>query len=78
MVGSVGYVLTMIPQFLSAPTGSGKTVLFELSMIRMLTQTADDARFAKCVYVAPTKVRFFSSTSDVSSSKIAGTMRREV
>ncbi|KAI9571366.1 DEAD-domain-containing protein [Boletus coccyginus] len=37
------------------PTGSGKTVLFELSIIRMLTQTADDARSAKCVYVAPTK-----------------------
>ncbi|KAG6376315.1 DEAD-domain-containing protein [Boletus reticuloceps] len=37
------------------PTGSGKTVLFELSMIRMLTQTTDDARSPKCVYVAPTK-----------------------
>ncbi|KAF8559747.1 P-loop containing nucleoside triphosphate hydrolase protein [Imleria badia] len=38
-----------------APTGSGKTVLFELSMIRMLTQTTDNARSGKCVYVAPTK-----------------------
>ncbi|KAF8447766.1 P-loop containing nucleoside triphosphate hydrolase protein [Boletus edulis BED1] len=37
------------------PTGSGKTVLFELSMIRMLTQTTGDVRSAKCVYVAPTK-----------------------
>ncbi|KAF8844441.1 P-loop containing nucleoside triphosphate hydrolase protein [Paxillus ammoniavirescens] len=37
-----------------APTGSGKTVLFELGIIRMLTQAADDSKF-KCVYVAPTK-----------------------
>ncbi|KAG9318654.1 putative ATP-dependent DNA helicase MER3 [Chiua virens] len=40
---------------ISAPTGSGKTVLFELSMIRMFTQSASDPRSAKCVYVAPTK-----------------------
>ncbi|KAG9310669.1 DEAD-domain-containing protein [Chiua virens] len=40
---------------ISAPTGCGKTVLFELSMIRIFTQSASDPRSAKCVYVAPTK-----------------------
>ncbi|KAF9246342.1 P-loop containing nucleoside triphosphate hydrolase protein [Melanogaster broomeanus] len=38
---------------ISAPTGSGKTVLFELAIIRMLT--SNDSQSAKCVYVAPTK-----------------------
>lgn len=28
-------------------------------MIRMLTQPVNDARSAKCVYVAPTKVRLY-------------------
>lgn len=36
----------------------------------MLTQTANDARSAKCVYVAPTKVRLFFSISNVNSSKM--------
>ncbi|EIW84852.1 DEAD-domain-containing protein [Coniophora puteana RWD-64-598 SS2] len=35
-----------------APTGSGKTVLFELSIIRMLSEASVNT---KCVYVAPTK-----------------------
>ncbi|PWN23387.1 P-loop containing nucleoside triphosphate hydrolase protein [Microstroma glucosiphilum] len=35
----------------SAPTGSGKTTLFELALIRMLVQSSDD----KAVYMAPTK-----------------------
>ncbi|KAL4247433.1 Meiotic Crossover Helicase [Abortiporus biennis] len=38
----------------SAPTGSGKTVLFELAIIRVLTQTGG-SRTTKCIYVAPTK-----------------------
>ncbi|KAK0497004.1 hypothetical protein EDD18DRAFT_1462647 [Armillaria luteobubalina] len=40
----------------SAPTGSGKTVLFELAIIQMLTETnsATD-NSVKCVYMAPTK-----------------------
>ncbi|KAK0463719.1 uncharacterized protein EV420DRAFT_1729062 [Desarmillaria tabescens] len=40
----------------SAPTGSGKTVLFELAIIQMLTETnsASD-NSVKCVYMAPTK-----------------------
>ncbi|KAG1756350.1 DEAD-domain-containing protein, partial [Suillus paluster] len=38
-----------------APTGSGKTVLFELSIIRMVTDPSSTNQAAKCVYVAPTK-----------------------
>ncbi|CAL1705677.1 unnamed protein product [Somion occarium] len=38
---------------ISSPTGSGKTVLFELSIIRMLS--AAHGRASKCIYVAPTK-----------------------
>ncbi|KAG2041892.1 Sec63 Brl domain-containing protein [Suillus americanus] len=40
---------------ISAPTGSGKTVLFELSIIRMVTDPSSTKQTAKCVYVAPTK-----------------------
>ncbi|KAG2077885.1 P-loop containing nucleoside triphosphate hydrolase protein [Suillus decipiens] len=39
----------------SAPTGSGKTVLFELSIIRMVTDPSSTNKATKCVYVAPTK-----------------------
>lgn len=70
MVSSVTCALHSTPQSLLAPTGSGKTVLFELGMIRMLTLTANDARPAKCIYVAPTKVRLSFSTSHASSSKM--------
>ncbi|KIM49391.1 hypothetical protein M413DRAFT_407291 [Hebeloma cylindrosporum] len=38
-----------------APTGSGKTVIFELGIIRMLEQSKKTGKQAKCVYVAPTK-----------------------
>lgn len=38
-----------------APTGSGKTVLFELALIRLLM--SQDSHNLKCVYMAPTKVR---------------------
>lgn len=38
----------------SAPTGSGKTVLFELGIIRMISQVTNSNPI-KCVYVAPTK-----------------------
>ncbi|KAA1469394.1 P-loop containing nucleoside triphosphate hydrolase protein [Dentipellis sp. KUC8613] len=37
------------------PTGSGKTVIFELSIIRMLLNSAGNAQGSKCVYMAPTK-----------------------
>ncbi|KZT69812.1 P-loop containing nucleoside triphosphate hydrolase protein, partial [Daedalea quercina L-15889] len=40
---------------ISAPTGSGKTVLFELAIIRMLLQAGGNSKSVKCVYVAPTK-----------------------
>ncbi|KAG1761698.1 Sec63 Brl domain-containing protein [Suillus occidentalis] len=39
----------------SAPTGSGKTVLFELGIIRMIIDSSSTSQGAKCVYVAPTK-----------------------
>ncbi|KAG2349464.1 P-loop containing nucleoside triphosphate hydrolase protein [Suillus weaverae] len=40
---------------LNSPTGSGKTVLFELGIIRMITNPSSTNQVAKCVYVAPTK-----------------------
>jgi hypothetical protein len=39
-----------------APTGSGKTVLFELSIIRILEVARETGKSLKCVYMAPTKV----------------------
>lgn len=44
----------------SAPTGSGKTVLFELSIIHMLVNSSGRGT-EKCVYVAPTKVCLLAS-----------------
>ncbi|XP_041697631.1 probable ATP-dependent DNA helicase HFM1 isoform X2 [Coregonus clupeaformis] len=38
-----------------APTGSGKTVLFELAIIRLLMETTDPLRNIKAVYMAPIK-----------------------
>ncbi|KAJ6618834.1 Sec63 Brl domain-containing protein [Mycena sp. CBHHK59/15] len=38
-----------------APTGSGKTALFELAVIRMLRQAKQSGESMKCVYMAPTK-----------------------
>ncbi|KAH7911400.1 hypothetical protein BJ138DRAFT_1238398 [Hygrophoropsis aurantiaca] len=38
-----------------APTGSGKTVLFELGIVRMLTEAAQKSQSMKCIYVSPTK-----------------------
>ncbi|CAE7211004.1 unnamed protein product, partial [Rhizoctonia solani] len=41
---------------ISAPTGAGKTVLFELSVIRLVQSENNTAQSAyKCVYMAPTK-----------------------
>lgn len=45
---------TSIP--LLAPTGSGKTVLFELGIIHIMCQNRINAKQVKCVYIAPTKV----------------------
>ncbi|XP_028987993.1 probable ATP-dependent DNA helicase HFM1 isoform X2 [Betta splendens] len=38
-----------------APTGSGKTVLFELAIIRLLMETSEPWREVKAVYMAPIK-----------------------
>ncbi|KAM6948757.1 LOW QUALITY PROTEIN: putative ATP-dependent DNA helicase HFM1 [Aplochiton taeniatus] len=38
-----------------APTGSGKTVLFELAIIRLLMETSEPWRNVKAVYMAPIK-----------------------
>ncbi|KDR81750.1 hypothetical protein GALMADRAFT_59618 [Galerina marginata CBS 339.88] len=38
-----------------APTGSGKTVLFELAIIRMVERSKISGKQVKCVYIAPTK-----------------------
>ncbi|RVE61086.1 hypothetical protein OJAV_G00167210 [Oryzias javanicus] len=38
-----------------APTGSGKTVLFELAIIRLLMETQEPWRDVKAVYMAPIK-----------------------
>lgn len=40
---------------ISAPTGSGKTALFELAIIRLLHHAKESGRVFKCVYVSPTK-----------------------
>ncbi|XP_040000435.1 probable ATP-dependent DNA helicase HFM1 [Xiphias gladius] len=40
---------------LCAPTGSGKTVLFELAIIRLLMETSEPWRDVKAVYLAPVK-----------------------
>ncbi|KAF8517515.1 P-loop containing nucleoside triphosphate hydrolase protein, partial [Hysterangium stoloniferum] len=45
--------LTSNTQYSPAPTGSGKTVLFELALIRMFMQK--NSSDVKCVYMAPTK-----------------------
>jgi ATP-dependent DNA helicase HFM1/MER3 len=42
----------------SAPTGSGKTVLFELAIVNLLMNRPNDN--SKCVYISPTKVRRYS------------------
>ncbi|KAH9966525.1 P-loop containing nucleoside triphosphate hydrolase protein [Russula dissimulans] len=46
------------------PTGSGKTVLFELSIIHMLINSSGRGAAEKCVYVAPTKALCAERTRD--------------
>nr|XP_046265686.1 probable ATP-dependent DNA helicase HFM1 isoform X2 [Scatophagus argus] len=49
-------VLYMGKNFVAcAPTGSGKTVLFELAIIRLLMETSEPWRDVKVVYMAPIK-----------------------
>ncbi|CAR31099.1 ZYRO0E09812p [Zygosaccharomyces rouxii] len=40
---------------ISSPTGSGKTVLFELAIMRLIKETGDAIDNIKILYVAPTK-----------------------
>jgi ATP-dependent DNA helicase HFM1/MER3 len=40
-----------------APTGGGKTVLFELALIQMVMSSGGNLTAKKCIYMAPTKVR---------------------
>ncbi|KAJ8087976.1 ATP-dependent DNA helicase MER3 [Marasmius tenuissimus] len=49
-----GSALMKKKKIIGSPTGSGKTVLFELAIIKMLTEAGPGSR-AKCVYIAPTK-----------------------
>nr|WJN24859.1 meiosis specific DNA helicase [Tranzscheliella williamsii] len=46
---------------MSAPTGAGKTVIFELALIRMLME---DSQTTKAVYLAPTKALCAEKTRD--------------
>lgn len=46
-------VLTMLHK---APTGGGKTVLFELALIEMVMSSGGNLTAKKCIYMAPTKV----------------------
>ena len=41
---------TDTPMVVSAPTGSGKTVLFELAIIRLMMQLGENISQAKIVY----------------------------
>ncbi|KAI0723937.1 P-loop containing nucleoside triphosphate hydrolase protein [Cerioporus squamosus] len=49
---------------LQAPTGSGKTVLFELAIVKMLREAAGTGLKVKCVYIAPTKSLCTEKASD--------------
>ncbi|QRW02158.1 DEAD/DEAH box helicase [Ceratobasidium sp. AG-Ba] len=53
---SLIHVIFTERQVISAPTGAGKTVLFELAIVKLLQGDDDTANHAhKCVYMAPTK-----------------------
>ena len=39
----------------SAPTGSGKTGILELAVVKMIKDKANGSQMAKAVYLAPTK-----------------------
>ncbi|KAG7448168.1 P-loop containing nucleoside triphosphate hydrolase protein [Guyanagaster necrorhizus] len=55
IVRQLGLFSALISQQ-SSPTGSGKTVLFELAIIEMLNRTSNALdNSVKCVYLAPTK-----------------------
>ncbi|KAG8807698.1 Sec63, partial [Serendipita sp. 399] len=51
----------------SAPTGSGKTVVFELAIVKMLMDTSSSKGDSKCIYIAPTKALCAEKCRDWSS-----------
>ncbi|KAF9527017.1 hypothetical protein CPB83DRAFT_908025 [Crepidotus variabilis] len=53
---------------ISAPTGSGKTVLFELAMIRTLEKSQRMNKPVKCIYIAPTKKSFKIGSTNLNLS----------
>ncbi|KAF5387524.1 hypothetical protein D9757_006603 [Collybiopsis confluens] len=57
---------------ISAPTGSGKTVLFELGIIRMLMEAQKTNKDTKAVYVAPTKALCSERYKDWASCELTG------
>lgn len=61
-----------------APTGSGKTVLFELAIIKMLSEAQETGQSVKSIYVAPTKVRLRVSVVTVPYIFFTGTLFRKI
>jgi hypothetical protein len=61
-----------------APTGSGKTVLFELAMIRFLEMNCDDD--SRCIYIAPTKASCKASRTNSTDEQniLSGALLGEV
>ena len=51
---------TDIPLVTSAPTGSGKTVIFELAIVRLLMQMIDNISMIKVVYGKQCLILFIS------------------
>lgn len=64
---------------LLAPTGSGKTVLFELAIMRLQGEADKSGQRMKCVYMAPTKVRdLIPKGRDRLSDLRKGSLLREI
>lgn len=59
-----------------APTGSGKTVLFELAIIRLLMETTEPWRNVKAVYSKALQLQYLVSFSKA-LGKITKTLRAD-
>ncbi|KAG8745618.1 Sec63 [Ceratobasidium sp. 414] len=56
LTGHLQAISTNSNMVISAPTGAGKTVLFELAVIKLIQSSGNISNHAyKCVYMAPTK-----------------------